>query len=87
MARTEYKTIAVGKMEKWFVSHHTISHKAAVASLSDRWSVIRPHPIRRRKGRMCIVSPFDDKKGGCASSLRSTALRQHVPICGTRRSL
>ena len=28
-------------------------------SLSQRWSVIRPHPIRRRKGRMCIVSSFD----------------------------
>ena len=28
-------------------------------SLSHRWSLIRPHPIRRRKGRKCIVSPFD----------------------------
>ena len=28
-------------------------------SLSQRWSVIRPHPVRWRKGRMCIVSPFD----------------------------
>ena len=28
-------------------------------SLSQRWSVIRPHPVRRRKGRMCIVSVFD----------------------------
>ena len=51
--------IAVGKMENGFVSRYTISHKAAVASLSHRWSVIRPHPVRRRKGRMCIVSPFD----------------------------
>ena len=59
MARTEYKTIAVGKMENGFVPCHTISHKTAVASLSKRWSVIRPHPVRRWKGRMCIVSPFD----------------------------
>ena len=36
-----------------------VSHKAAVASLSHRWSLIRPHPVRRRKGRMCIVSLFD----------------------------
>ena len=28
-------------------------------SLSHRWSLIRPHPIRRGKGRKCIVSPFD----------------------------
>ena len=28
-------------------------------SLSHRWSLIRPHPVRRRKGRTCIVSPFD----------------------------
>ena len=59
MARTEYKMIAVGKMKNGFVSRHTISHKAAVASLSQRWSVIRPHPVHRRKGRMCIISLFD----------------------------
>ena len=34
MARTEYKTIAVGKWKNGFVSRHTISHKAIVASLS-----------------------------------------------------
>ena len=28
-------------------------------SLSHHWSLIRPHPIRRGKGRKCIVSPFD----------------------------
>ena len=28
-------------------------------SLSHHWSLIRPHPVRQRKGRMCIVSPFD----------------------------
>ena len=32
---------------------------SAVASLSHRWSLIRPHPVRRGKGRKCIVSPFD----------------------------
>ena len=26
---------------------------------SHRWSLIRPHPVRRGKGRKCIVSPFD----------------------------
>ena len=28
-------------------------------SLSHCWSLIRPHPVHRRKGRTCIVSPFD----------------------------
>ena len=28
-------------------------------SLSHRWSLIRPHPVRWGKGRKCIVSPFD----------------------------
>ena len=28
-------------------------------SLSHRWSLIRPNPVRRRKGRTCIISPFD----------------------------
>ena len=28
-------------------------------SLSHRWSLIQPRPIRRGKGRKCIVSPFD----------------------------
>ena len=31
-------------------------------SLSHRWSLIRPHPVHRRKGRMCIVSSFDGAK-------------------------
>ena len=56
------KQLPWGKWKNGFVSResrHTISHKAAVASLSQRWSVIRPHAVRRRKGRMCIVSPFD----------------------------
>ena len=71
-------------MPAWFVALQSISHKAAVASLSlsslvtdpaasrppgerecgglslsHRWSLIRPHPVRRGKGRKCIVSPFD----------------------------
>ena len=28
-------------------------------SLSHCWSLIRPHPVRRGKGRKCIVSPFN----------------------------
>ena len=28
-------------------------------SLSHHWSLIWPHPVRRRKGRTCIVSLFD----------------------------
>ena len=54
-------TIYIGACLSGFVSLQSISHKAAVASLalSHRWSLIRPHPVRRRKGRMCIVSPFD----------------------------
>ena len=67
----EYKTIFMEKkvvrstiyngacLPAWFVALQSISHKAAVASLSHHWSLIRPHPVRRRKGRTCIVSPFD----------------------------
>ena len=60
MARsTEYKTIAVGKMEKWVClsSHHLTQGRSGLslsALVSDP-----PHPVRRRKGRMCIVSLFD----------------------------
>ena len=73
MARsTEYKTIAVWEMEKsaplyttepacWGLSLVTPSHtrRRWPLSLSHRWSAIRLHPVRRRKGRMCIVSPLD----------------------------
>ena len=60
MARTEYKTIAMGKMEKWVcLSSHHLTQGRRGLSLSHRWSVIRPHPVRRWKGRMCIISPFD----------------------------
>ena len=52
-------TIYNGACLPGFVSHQSISHKATVASLSHRWSLIRPHPVHRRKGRTRIVSPFD----------------------------
>ena len=38
------------ELPAWFVALQSISHKAAVASLSHRWSLIRPHPVRRGKG-------------------------------------
>ena len=67
---TEYKTIF---MEKKVVrSLYTMEPACLVCrsseyltqgcgglSLSHRWSLIRPHPVRRGKGRKCIVSPFD----------------------------
>ena len=59
MARTQNIKRFLWSLPAWFVSLQSISHKAAVASLSHRWSLIRPHPVRRRKGRTCIVSPFD----------------------------
>ena len=60
MARTEYKTIAVGKMEKWVcLSSHHLTQGDRGLSLSQHWPVIRLHPVRRRKGRTCIVSPLD----------------------------
>ena len=52
-------TIYNGACLPGFVSLQSMSHKATAASLSHRWSLIRPHPVRRRKGRTCIVSPFD----------------------------
>ena len=58
--RLEYKTIAMGKMEKWVcLSSHHLTQGRRGLSLSQRWSGIRPHPVRRWKGRMCIISPFD----------------------------
>ena len=45
-------TIYNGAFCAWFVALQSISHKAAVPSLSlsHRWSLIRPHPARRGKG-------------------------------------
>ena len=43
-------TIYNGALHAWFVSLQSISHKAPVVSLSHRWSLIRPHPVRRGKG-------------------------------------
>ena len=51
-------TIYNGACLPGFVSLQSVSHKAAVVSLSHRWSLIRPHLVRRWKGRMCIVSSF-----------------------------
>ena len=60
VARTKYKTIAMVKMEKWVcLSSHHLTQGRRGLSLSQHWSVIRPHPVRQRKGMMCIVSPFD----------------------------
>ena len=36
-----------------------LTHGCCGLSLSHRWSLIWPHPVRRGKGRKCIVSPFD----------------------------
>ena len=60
-------TIYNGACLPGFVSLQSISHKAAVASLSlsHRWSLIRPHPVRQGKGRKCIVSPFDGAEAAC----------------------
>ena len=40
-------------------SHPPGERECGGLSLSHRWSLIRPHPVRRGKGRKCIVSPFD----------------------------
>jgi hypothetical protein len=47
-------------------SLHTLSHKTTVAnlSLSNRWSLIRPDPVRWRKGRMCNVAPVTGIEAG-----------------------
>ena len=60
-------------------------------SLSHRWSLIRPHPVRRGKGSAVaslslsllplVIDPavsLCQGKGGSASFLRSTTPRQHV---------
>ena len=70
MARTEYKMIVIGKKEKSAPLYTmepacrglplvTTSHTRRRWPLSHRWSLIQPHPVRRGKGRKCIVSPFD----------------------------
>src|SRR4051812_36155994 len=68
-------------------------------SLFHRWSLIRPYPVRRGKGSAVASLSLSHRwslirlhlvrrgKGGSASFLCSTAPRQHVSICGTRRSL
>ena len=48
-----------GENGKMGLSQVTPSHTRPPWPLSQRWSVIRPHPVCRRKGRMCIVSLFD----------------------------
>ena len=71
---TEYKTIFMEKkvvrslytMEPCVLglSLFRVSHTRLrwPLSLSHRWSLIRPHLVRRGKGRKCIVSPFDSAK-------------------------
>src|SRR3954463_10175133 len=50
-------------------------------SLSHRWSLIRPHPVRRGKGRKCIVSPFDGTEAACPD-LRYTPFSLTKLRCG-----
>ena len=50
-------------------------------SLSHHWSLIRPHPIRQRKGRTCIVSPFDGAEAA-RPDLRYTSFSVTKLWCG-----
>ena len=45
--------------EKVVRSSEYLTQGSGGLSLSHRWSLIRTHPVRRGKGRKCIVSPFD----------------------------
>ena len=42
-----------------------VSHIRLWWPLSHHWSLIRSHPIHRRKGRMCIVSLFNGAEATC----------------------
>ena len=53
----------------------------ASLTLSHRWPLIRPHPVRRRKGRTCIVSPFDDAEAA-RPDLRYTPFSLTKLRCG-----
>ena len=50
-------------------------------SLSHRWSLIRPHSVRRGKGRKCIVSPFDGAEAA-RPNLRYTPFSLTKLRCG-----
>ena len=52
-------TIYNGASLPGFLSSEYLTQGCGGLSLSHRWSLIRPHPVRRRKGRTCIISPFD----------------------------
>ena len=67
---TKYKTIFMEKkvvrslytMEPAYLvcrSSEYLTQVCGGLSLPHRWSLIRTHPVRRGKGRKCIVSPFD----------------------------
>ena len=73
---TEYKTIFMEK--KVVCSLYTMEPACPVCrsseyltqgcgglSLSHCWSLIRPHPVHRGKGRKCIISPFDGAEAAC----------------------
>jgi hypothetical protein len=55
---TIYNGACLPGLSLFRVSHTRLRWPLSL-SLSHRWSLIRPHPVRRRKGRTCIVSPFD----------------------------
>ena len=82
---TEYKTIFMEKK----VVRSTIYNGACLPGLSlFRVSHTRLRwPLSLTVGHWSGRIPSAGGKGGRASFLRSTAPRQHVPICGTRRSL
>ena len=82
---TEYKTIFMEKK----VVRSTIYNGACLPGLSlFRVSHTRLRwPLSLTVGHWSGRIPSAGGKGGSASFLRLTAPRQHVPICGTRRSL
>ena len=55
---TIYNGACLPGLSLFRVSHTRLRWPLSL-SLSHRWSLIRPHPVRWRKGRTCIVSPFD----------------------------
>ena len=68
----------------WGSSLHTFSRKMAGAnlSLSHRWSLIRPNPVRRRKGRMCSVAPVAGVEAG--NSLPARPDLRYPPFSPTK---
>ena len=77
---TIYNGACLPGLSLFRVSHTRLRWPRSL-SLSHRWSLIWPHPVRRRKGRTCIVSPFNSAEAA-RLDLRYTTFSLTKLRCG-----